>query len=864
MCVVSFTFKYLPNIIQKFYTHVVVRDACVLTAWASDVGSLLCRHRRTNPGSVVRDGLEVQGVGLVTANVRVTHDAGNIFFFFRWNSDPVRRTCCSAWSRWLFTVVLVTPVFGALPVLAVAVEQVGVKVTAIEIRGNKRIELPAIAGRLTLKSGDPYTPENVRGQIKILYDTGFFEDVQVETESGAGGVALAFLVREKPFITEIVFDGNQALSDDKLKEKITIKSQAFLDQLQAKESAEKIRLAYQGDGYFNCRVTPVVQTLDEDRKRLTFFIKEGDKARVKTVNFDGLHAATKDEMFKVMATREWIPWYGLFTQLKLPSSFSDAGVLKREEMNNDVERIKEVLLNKGYLNARVGLPAVELSDEKKWFVITYAVMEGEPFTIGEIGFRGNTVFEEPELRQGLKMKEGEIFQRQKLRDEIARLNDLYGGRGYSFADVSPNVIPNTEDRTAAIILTIKEGEMMRIRQINIHGNEKTKDNVIRREIRVDEQDVIDTPSLKRSFQRLNNLNFFETVEILPAQVGVDKVDLNVRVKEKPTGQFSVGGGFSTLDRIVAIADITEGNLGGNGWMGRVRGQLGQQRTIGLITFRNPYVNDSLTSMQLDVYRTATNYITYFETKSGASVTLGRWLSEYATGSVSLFAEELNFKNPQAGICPDRFPLVCGQLGNQTTTGFRTSLSRDTRDFFMDPRTGWRATVGFDLGTPYLGGSNNFYKYSLDVIKYTPLPFDTRIATRVRYGAAVGIDGKPIPLTERYFVGGINTMRGFVFGRAGPVTTSNTLLGAARQLIFNNDFIFTISAEAKLNGVIFFDYGKGFDDDETLSFSKLRKTAGLEGRWISPFGPLRAAYGINLDPREGERKGVFEFTIGSIF
>ena len=188
-------------------------------------------------------------------------------------------------------------------------------------------------------------------------------------------------------------------------------------------------------------------------------------------------------------------------------------------MNNDVERIKEVLLNKGYLNVRVGLPTVELSDEKKWFVVTYTVMEGEPFTIGEIGFRGNTVFEDPELRQGLKMKEGEIFQRQKLRDEITRLNDLYGSRGYSFADVSPNVNPNMEERTATIILTIKEGEMMRIRQININGNEKTKDNVIRREIRVDEQDVIDTPALKRSFQRLNNLNFFETVEILPAQVG---------------------------------------------------------------------------------------------------------------------------------------------------------------------------------------------------------------------------------------------------------------------------------------------------------------------------------------------------------
>ncbi len=760
-------------------------------------------------------------------------------------------------------MMLVISAGGVLSALAAAAEQSGVKVTAIEVRGNKRIEVPAIVGRLTLKPGDSYTPENVRGQIKILYEMGFFEDVQVETEAGASGVALAFLVREKPFITEIVFDGNQALSDDKLKEKITIKSQAFLDQPQAKESAEKIRMAYQGDGYFNCRVIPVVQTLDEERKRLTFLIKEGDKARVRTVNFDGLHAATKDELFKVMATREWIPWYGLVTQLKVPSFFSDAGVLKREEMNNDIERIKEILLNKGYLNARVGVPTAELSEDKKWFVITYAVTEGEPFTIGEIGFRGNTVFEDPELRQGLKMKEGEIFQRQKLRDEITRLTDLYGSKGYSFADVAPNVIPNTEERTAAVILTIKEGEMMRIRQINISGNDKTKDNVIRRELRVDEQDVIDTASLKRSFQRLNNLNFFETVEILPAQVGVDKVDLNVKVKEKPTGQFSIGGGFSTLDQLVAIADITEGNLGGNGWMGRVRGQLGQRRTMGTVTFRNPYLNDSLTSMQLDVYRTMTNYLTYFETKTGASVTLGRWLSEFASGSVSLFAEELNFKNPQPGLCPDRSPLVCSQIGTQSTTGFRTSLSRDTRDYFMDPRSGWRGAVGFDLGTPYLGGSNNYYKYSLDVIKYTPLPFDTRFAIRVRYGAAVGIDGHPIPLTERFFVGGINTMRGFVFGRAGPVTPSNTLLGADQQLIFNNDFIFTISTEAKLNGVIFFDYGKGFGDDESLSFN-LRKSAGLEMRWISPFGPLRAAYGINLDPKPSERKGVFEFTIGSVF
>jgi outer membrane protein insertion porin family len=785
---------------------------------------------------------------------------GVCIFMLVWESPSVTTTFLHR-PRWL--VVLMMATYALSSVCEVVAQTNGPKVKSVEIRGNKRIELPAIAGRLTLKADDPYTPENVRGQVKILYDTGFFEDVQVNTESGPGGTDVVFLVREKPFIVEIIFDGNEHLSEDKLKEKITIKSQAFLDQQQAKESAEKIRLAYQDDGYYNTEVIPVVQTLDEDRKRLTFFVKEGDKARIKTVVFEGLRSATKDELLRVMATREWIPWYGLITQLKLPSFVSDAGVLKREELGNDVERIKEVLANKGYLNVQVGLPAVDLSEDKKWFSVTYPVVEGVPFTVATVGFRGNTVFEEPELRENLKIRDGEIFQRQKIRDEVTRLTELYGSRGYSFADVTPSVNPNTDEGTATIILNIKEGEMMRIRQINVYGNDKTKDNVIRRELRVDEQDVIDTLSLKRSFQRLNNLNFFETVEILPQQVEADKVDLNVRVKEKPTGQFSIGGGFSTLDQLVAIADITEGNLFGNGWMGRIRGQLGQLRTVGLITFRNPYLNDSLTSMQLDIFSTLTNYLSYFEKKAGVNVTFGRWLSEYVTGSFTLVAEELRYSDPEPGLCPDLFPLICNQLGNQSTTGFRAIIARDTRDYYLDPRSGWRISVGTGLGTPHLGGTNDFYKYDLDVIKYTPLPYDTRISLHARYGAAEGLNGKPIPLTERFFVGGINTMRGFVFGRAGPVTPSFTLVGAAKELIFNTDFIFTISSDAKLNGVVFFDYGKGFNDGEAVTFD-LRKAAGLEVRWISPFGPLRAAYGINLEAREGERKGVFEFTIGSLF
>lgn len=767
--------------------------------------------------------------------------------------------------RWVTLCVLALVVLYTLGVPAWLYAQDGAPlVTSATIRGQKRIELQAIEGRLTLKANDRFTADALREQVKILYATGYFEDVQVEADPGPGGVAVTFVVREKPFITEIVFDGNEELSDDKLKEKITIKSQTFLDQQQAKESAEKIRLAYQEDGFYNCQVIPVIQAVDEDRKRLTYFIKEGTKAKVKHINFEGMRAVTKEEMFKVTATREWIPWYGLITQLKVPSLLSDAGVLKREELGNDIERMREVYLNKGYLNVQISQPTLELSEDKKWFEISYAIVEGEPFIVQEVGFRGNTVFEDHELREGLNIKPGEIFQRAKIRGEITRITDLYGAKGYAFADVVPNVTPDNNARTATILLNVKEGEMMRIREIHVTGNDKTRDNVVRRELRLDEQDVIDTLALKRSFQRLNNLNFFETVEILPQQVEADKVDLNVKVKEKPTGQFSIGGGFSTLDKLVAIADITEGNLGGNGWLGRIRGQLGQQRSLGLVTFRNPYVNDSYNALQLDIYRTMTNYISYFESKSGASVTWSRWLSEYVNGSVSLFGEQLTYRDPQEGLCPDLIPLICGQLGSQSSTGIRTSIFRDTRDYYLDPRTGWRFSLGADYGTPALGGTNHFYKLYADVIKYTPLIYDTRFSIHVRYGQTEGIGGRPIPLTERFFVGGINTMRGFVFGRAGPVTPSGSLLGSAKELIFNNDFIFTISSEAKLNGVFFFDYGNGFDDNEPVQFNKLRSAVGFEARWISPFGPLRAAYGINLDPRPTERMGVFEFTIGSLF
>ncbi|MCA9472025.1 MAG: outer membrane protein assembly factor BamA [Nitrospirales bacterium] len=727
------------------------------------------------------------------------------------------------------------------------------RIRAIDIEGAQHIEAQAIASKLTLKIGEPFIPQKIRTEIQRIYGMGFFEDVQVETTKFSDGIQVTFHVKEKPFNVETVFDGNHELSEDTLKEKVTVQSQVFLDQEQVNTSAENIRQAYQDEGYYHASVIPVIEVIGENRDRLTFFIQEGPQAHIKHVTFEGRSVVSRKELLGGMATREWsLPW----------SWFTDAGILKKEEIPNDVERIKEAYMNRGYLDVQVGTPSITLDDNKESFDVNFPIVEGEPYIVSRVTFKDNTVFTDKELKEGLSIHSGEVFQRAKVREEITRLTDLYGERGYAFAEPIPSIQPDPESRSAEIVFTIKEGELIRIRNIQITGNNKTRDNVIRRELRVDERDMIDSVAMKRSFERLNNLNFFETVEILPEQISDGEVDLEVKVKEKPTGSFSVGGGFSTLDQFTAIADITEGNLLGLGYTARIRGQVGGRRTLGVLTFRNPALYDGLTSMQIDGFQTNTDFVTYREKKTGGNITFGRAFSEYISGNFTLVGERIRISHPRS----DAPELILDQVGTQTTTGFRTALFRDSRDFYLDPRSGTRVGVNASFGTELLGGTNDFYSFAFDALKYTPLPFwDLRIATRGRVGLAKGYNGDAVPLSELFFVGGINTVRGFKFGRAGPVTSRGTLVGATKQLIFNVDLIFPVLPEAKFNGVVFFDYGEGFSETHFFKICcNLRPTTGLEVRWISPFGPLRAAYGIPLSRRNGEKKGVFEFSVGSVF
>jgi len=471
---------------------------------------------------------------------------------------------------------------GAPAPFGVWAEEPGPLIKSIRVQGNKRIEVPAIRGRISLKEGNRFSTEAIRDQIRSVYQMGFFEDVRVETEPVPGGVAVVFVVTEKPFITNIVFDGNDKLKDEKLIEKFTVRTQSFLDQQQVKDSVEKLRVLYEEEGYYSARIIPVIKTLDSEKKTLTFFIQEGPRARVKTVAFEGAQAIPVKKLKKPLFTREYSFLF---------SWFDDSGIYKKDELANDIERIRQAYLDEGYLNAQVGSATVDLSADKKWFTIRFPIVEGAQFKLAKTDYKGQTLFTEAELRSESKLKEGSVIRMAEVRNEVTRLTDLYGVKGYAFAEVNPDIRPDQDAKTAVVVFDTKEGALIQVRNINITGNEKTRDKVIRRELRLNEAELIDTAALKRSFQRLNNLNYFETVEIIPKQLDPNTVDLDVKLKEKSTGTFSVGGGFSSLDQLSVVADITEGNLFGRGQLLKIRGQLGQRRSLGVLTFREPYLFD---------------------------------------------------------------------------------------------------------------------------------------------------------------------------------------------------------------------------------------------------------------------------------
>jgi len=743
-------------------------------------------------------------------------------------------------------ILLLLMVFSPLYVSA----ESGPLIKSVEIQGNRKVSNETIHSKLKSKVGDPFSENIVQEDIRKLYSIGYFDDISVDIDSFEGGVKLVFSFKEKPTITSIDFQGNKEFEAKDLKEKITITSGAVANVPLVTDNVQKIIFFYQSEGYWLVSVLPVIREISKDAVALTFQINEGPKVVIKDIIVEGNRAVSKKEIKKAMETKE--RW--------LFSFITGSGFYQKEQIYADLERIKELYFNKGYIYAAVSEPEITLDPGKKKLSIRISISEGDQYKIGDLKIKGNTLFSSPELFQKLKIASGQIFNRSALRTDIDSILDLYMEKGYARSEVNPLIDVNEKEKLANITLSVIEGEIFRIGRVEISGNTKTRDNVIRREMRLDEGDIFNKKLLKRSFQRINNLNFFETVDITPSPRAEERlIDLNVKIKEKLTGMLSIGGGYSSVDKFMVMGEMTQANLFGKGLYLKFRADFSSRRTNYNISLRDPWFMDRPISAAISLYNESFKYPDYDKKATGGSIGFGKELSEYVAANITYDLEQVEVTK----IANSASELIKDQEGNKLTSSISPSIWKDTLDNNLDPTSGHR----YALYTTFagLGGDNYFTKEVIDSIWYFPAKWDTTFSVRGRLGFASGFAGRELPLYERFYVGGINTVRGLGFGEAGPRDENGNEIGGNVETIFNIELIFPISKDIKLKGVTFFDYGSSFDKDvEKYSISDMRKTAGFGFRWLSPLGPMRLEWGKNLDPKENESKSKLEFSIGGFF
>lgn len=721
-------------------------------------------------------------------------------------------------------------------------------VTGIEIKGLKRFEEGAVRAKISQKIGEQLSPEKASEDITAIYRMGYFDDVRVEMKPFEGGIKLIYVVKEKPIIISVQFQGNKKFRDDRLREKITLIPGEVADATLINDSALKLRAFYEAEGYYLVDIVPVVREVDEGEVVVTYQINEGERVAIREIKIKGNNAISTRKIRSTMETTE----RGIF------SFIVGGGHFKKNVMRVDIARIKDLYHNEGFIEVIVKKPEIQLIDDKRGMRITIHISEGRQFKVSSVGITGNKAFSEEEIHGLIKLSPKQIFSKEILQGDIAAITELYSDSGYPFISVFPDIVPDEEKKEVKVIYRIDEGNKYRIGRIEIFGNIKTKDRVIRREMRLDEADVFDASALRRSHEGLRKLEFFEFVDISPEPVLEEKlIDLDITVKEKPTGFVSIGGGHSSIDGLVAMVELTERNLFGRGQQLRLSGEFGGRTTSYDISFREPWFMGKPISFGAGIYRTTREFANFNRRSTGFEISLGKRFWEYWGASTAYNFESVTIYDIEEGASE----RIREQEGTETTSSISLSLSRDTRDSFIAPSRGSRNVVRTTFAG--LGGTNAFLKALIDSGWFFPVFDVTTIHLRGRAGYATGLFDKKLPLHERYYVGGIHTIRGLGHGDAGPLDINNEPIGGEKKLVFNAEYIFPIVPELRLKGVIFFDAGRAYDRGETFG-SDLRYTAGAGVRWISPIGPLRIYWGHNLDRRAGEESSKIEFTIGAFF
>lgn len=736
------------------------------------------------------------------------------------------------------------------------------RIAAIEVQGNESLDADVVLMRLKVQKGDLYDPKIINNEVKNLYDLGYFDDIIISMTDGVDGKRMIIKVKEKPLIQAINVEGASEIDADDILAAISTKTGAILNPKVLADDIGKIRELYRKDGYYTAKVDFKLEQADAKRARLSIVVEEGKKLYIQDIVIKGAKQLSQSELKDQLALTE----RGIFSWI------TGSGILREEILDRDAAALEAYYGNRGFLNAKVGQPEVTYSD--KGIAVTFQVEEGARYKVASLSYAGDIIASPEEFNALVEMddraKSKDFFDRSVMRGDLQKLTEYYSNFGYAAAEADIKLNRNESDKTLSLTYALTKGTKMSINRVLIEGNTKTRDNVIRREMRLTDGDTFNGNLLRRSNARLNKVDFFETVEITPEPTGNPaEMNLRVKVKEKSTGMFSAGVGYSTYSKVFFSGQVLERNLFGMGYQLGFKGTISSKSADYTTTFWNPHYDDTDLGVGASVYNNITEYSKYDKQAMGARLLFGYPLGEYTNLNWNYRLERYVIED----IDDDANKVIKDMEGTNWASALYVSAKRDTTDKRINPTKGGTQQLSVEYGGGLIGGDDNFVKYIGDVSQYYPLFLGTIFHGHAQMGYVMKNGSDDIPAFERFYLGGMNSVRGYEERTISPLYDSEE--GAAgyeegdekggnKEFFVNLEYLIPLHKEMGILGVIFFDAGNSWDDDESMDF-ELYKSVGAGVRWYSPLGPLRLEYGYPLDELHDEkRQGRFEFSVGQFF
>lgn len=743
----------------------------------------------------------------------------------------------------------------------------------IVVKGNRKIEADAIRAKLASKEGGAYNEDTIRQDIQDLFSLGYFYNIEVDRSEGTGNkTTLTYTVTEKPSVVEIEYKGNDEIEENDLKEAVSIKPYEILNMSKIREATDKLEKLYEDKGYFLARISYKIEKGKEpDTVKLVFDIRENDKVRVKRITFIGNNKMSSGKLKGAMLTQEG----GFFSFL------SGGGAYKQDAFDRDVQMLSYLYFNDGYVQVKIDRPQVYVTPDKKAIYISIRVEEGEQFKVGSVDFTGDLLFSRAELFESTHIQEQDLFRYQILQDDLKALQAKYGDLGYAYANPIPRTRIREADKEVDITFEIDKGYKVYFGQFNMIGDSKTRDKVIRREMRIMEGELYNETRKRESLENIKRLGFFEEVNFnnKTPKGRNDVMDIDVVVKERNTGTIQVGAGYSNFNGFVFNGQVNQINFLGKGQKLGVSIDLSKVQSLYKASFTEPYFMDSLWSVGGDVYRSARILQDYDETKTGGDVRLGHPLAPYLEGYVRYKLDRTEITLPEDGDTK-LYPV---NTANGVTSSITFTLEYDKRDDRFAPTKGVFTSASLEYAG--LGGDLSYTKGLATARYFRKVIWDIVWRNNLSYGfIRSNKPGQDPPFNELFLLGGANSLRGYEWftvgkrrksdviytklwtGGASPVDAENGSMrpfGGTQQLYYNLEFQFPLITEAGIKGVVFYDIGAA---EDALTADDFRQDVGFGIRWFSPIGPLRFEWGFPLkrDSRYGESPVNFEFAIGAPF